>query len=108
MPKPVTEILTGMLIDETTTFNLQEVCYTCNVSVDIIIEMVEHGLAEPQQRTTQDWHFAPEALKRLIIALRLQQDLGVNIPGAALALDLLNELQTLRKQLTILEHQAVK
>jgi chaperone modulatory protein CbpM len=35
-------------------------------------------------------------VQRVQTAIRLQQDLGVNLAGAALALDLLEELQELR------------
>ncbi len=104
MKKHVTEIVTGIIVDETTTFTLQEVCYTCDINVEIITEMVEHGLIEPQKADTSDWQFDPHALRRLKIALRLQKDLGINLPGAALALDLLNELQELRDKLAILEN----
>jgi len=38
-----------------------------------------------------------KALKRLQIAIRLQQDLGVNLAGSALVLDLLEEMQALRQ-----------
>ncbi|MEE9157003.1 MAG: chaperone modulator CbpM, partial [Gammaproteobacteria bacterium] len=36
--------------------------------------------------------------------LRLQQDLGINLAGAALALDLLDELRKLRTRLKTLAH----
>jgi chaperone modulatory protein CbpM len=36
-------------------------------------------------------------LKRLQIALRLQQDLDINLPGSALILDLLEEMERLKR-----------
>jgi chaperone modulatory protein CbpM len=34
-----------------------------------------------------------------LTAIRLQEDLGVNLPGAALALDLLERIEQLQRQL---------
>jgi chaperone modulatory protein CbpM len=45
-----------------------------------------------------EWRFSGAALRRARIALRLERDLGVNLPGVALALDLLEELQRLRRE----------
>ncbi|MBP1152859.1 hypothetical protein JOD69_004728 [Methylocaldum sp. RMAD-M] len=45
-----------------------------------------------------NWQFNTAALRRLQTALHLQRDLGVNLPGAALALDLLEELEALRRR----------
>lgn len=42
-------------------------------------------------------------MQRALVALRLQEDLGVNLAGAALALQLLEELETLRSRLRVLE-----
>jgi len=41
---------------------------------------------------------------RVRSALRLQHDLGVNLAGIALALDLMEELENLRAQLKIMGH----
>ncbi len=108
MAKQTTEILTGIIVDETTVYSLQEVSYTCGVDVEIIKEMIEHGLLEPIKITANEQQFDPRALRRLKIALRLQRDLDVNLSGAALALDLLAELQELRARLNILERQFLK
>ncbi len=43
------------------------------------------------------WRFSGFALMRVQRVLRLQHDFGVNLPGAALALDLLEELDRLRR-----------
>lgn len=104
MKKQVNEILTGIIVDETTVYSIQEVSYSCDVSVEIIEEMIAHGLIEPK-KSAHDCQFDSYAVRRLKIALRLQKDLGVNLPGAAVALDLLNELQELRNKINLLERQ---
>jgi chaperone modulatory protein CbpM len=49
------------------------------------------------------WRFHAVSLRRVRITRNLQQELGVNTPGAALALNLLEELEELRARLRRLE-----
>jgi len=91
--------LTGVVLDETVTLTLVELCQAGNISPEYAIEMVSEGLLEPEDLTSSDWQFSETALKRMQTALRLQRDLSVNLAGAALALDLLEELEDLRKRL---------
>lgn len=91
------------LIDETVIFSLHELCQVCGVHAELIIEMVEHGVLEPQGKSPTEWRFTVIALQRSRSALRLQQDLGVNWSGAALALDLLEEVRELRAQIKFLQ-----
>lgn len=92
-------ITSGIVLDETIKYSLNELCETCKIDADIVVEMVEEGVVEPQGGTTPaEWHFDAYAFRRLQMALRLQRDLRINPPGAALALDLLEELQDLRRR----------
>ena len=45
------------------------------------------------------WRFSGAALARTRTAARLARDLGVNVPGVALALELLDEIAALRERL---------
>ncbi|RMD70459.1 MAG: hypothetical protein D6819_04270 [Gammaproteobacteria bacterium] len=66
--------------------------------------MVEEGLLEaPPGSAPEAWQFTGEHLRRLLTALRLQRELEINLESAALVLDLLEELQTLRARLRALE-----
>ena len=58
--------------------------------------MIQEGLLTPAGSSAQEWRFGAQELKRIQITIRLQRDLHVNLPGAALALDLLDELERLR------------
>lgn len=95
---PVAEI-----IDETIELSLNELAQRCAVETHIIIEMVEEGVLEPQGEQPDEWHFSGPDLIRLHRALRLQQDLDVNLPGIALAMELLEELDELRSRIRALE-----
>jgi chaperone modulatory protein CbpM len=99
MGKETTTLLTGAILEEESELTLGEICMACEVHAERIIELVEEGVLEPAGRDTAHWRFAGGSLHRARIACRLQQDLGVNTAGAALILDLMDELERLRAQL---------
>lgn len=88
--------LRGIVLDERVTFTLREFCDACGVQRELVIEMVEEGVIEPAHRNETEWAFHGHALVRAQRALRLVRDLDVNWPGAALALDLLDEIERLK------------
>jgi chaperone modulatory protein CbpM len=90
------EYSTYTVIDESTWCTLSEACRFCRIDDHHIREMVQEGLLSPSGSSAQEWRFGAQELKRIQITIRLQRDLGVNLPGAALALDLLEELEHLR------------
>jgi chaperone modulatory protein CbpM len=79
-------------MDSRTTFTFNEFAQVCGVERSLIIEMVDEGVIEPIVEQG-DWCFHGESLVRAKQALRLVRDLGVNWPGAALALDLIAKLE---------------
>jgi len=94
-----TDILTGIILEEETRLSLRELCDACAVHVEFITELVDEGVIEPTGIDKSHWCFSGISLQRIRTAKRLQQDLGVNLAGVALALDLIEELQLLRTQL---------
>jgi len=62
----------------------------------MIHEMIDEGVISPMGDNPRNWCFGATQIKRIQITLRLQQDLRVNLHGAALALDLLEELAELQ------------
>ena len=89
--------ISAMLLDDSVEFSLTELCAACRVSEEIVVEIVAEGIVEPHGGDRGQWRFTGVALARVQRVLRLQQDFGVNLPGAALALDLLEELERLRR-----------
>jgi chaperone modulatory protein CbpM len=86
------------------TFTLAELCVRLRVHADGVVELVEHGVATPEQGSAPaDWRFSARSLRRTARALRLLQDLGLNAAGAALAVDLLDELEAARLRLARFE-----
>ncbi|MEA3276448.1 MAG: chaperone modulator CbpM [Pseudomonadota bacterium] len=87
------------LIDEQTIFTLAELCRSCAVEAEFVEAMVEQGILEPVGRRGRHWCFPSTSLRRTRVTLHLQQDLGVNLAGAALALDLLERIEELDARL---------
>lgn len=93
----MTDPITAVLLDDSVEFSLMEVCAACSVTEELVIEIVAEGIVEPLGRERAHWRFTGVALTRVQRALRLQRDFGINLAGAALALDLLEELERLRR-----------
>jgi chaperone modulatory protein CbpM len=98
MNHPLTDEVSGIVLDERVTFTLAEFCRACGVQRELVLEMVEEGIIDPAGRDETGWLFYGESLVRARIALRLVRDLEVNWPGAALALDLLEELERWKRR----------
>jgi chaperone modulatory protein CbpM len=90
------ESTSGIILDEHLRLTLHEVCEVCGIEESIVIDMVREGIAEPIDEAEARWEFSGVAVARLRTAHRLQRDLHVNLAGAALALDLLEEIAGLR------------
>lgn len=89
----------GIILDEKAQLTLAELTRACAVHAELIIELVEEGVLAPTGREPHRWRFTGAHMRRARMALRLQRDLGVNLAGAALALQLLDEVETLRARL---------
>ncbi|WP_444894780.1 chaperone modulator CbpM [Microbulbifer sp. JMSA004] len=101
MPKKV-EQLSGVLLDEESELTLSELCRACGVPAERIIALVEEGIIEPRSRELQ-WRFSGICVRRVRRVYSLERDLGVNLAGAALAIELLEEIERLQAHLARLE-----
>jgi chaperone modulatory protein CbpM len=98
MPQPETPALAGAIFDQSAVLSIQDLSRMCNVEERHIVEFVEEGVLSVVEVSSQ-WHFTGDALRRARLAVRLERDLELNLAGVALALDLLEELHELRRQL---------
>ena len=98
-----TKLLFGDLIGEDEEITLEQLCRACELSEQEIIQLVDQGILEPMGPEPAEWRFVSVSLRRVRITRNLQRDLGVNAPGAALALELLEEIEELRSRLRQLE-----
>ncbi len=104
--QPDTPKLSGIVLDEEHLLTLTEISQACAVQTGYIIELVDEGLLTPEssrrhgpQEEPHFWRFTGEQMRRARVASRLQGDLGINLAGVALALQLLDEIEELRERL---------
>jgi len=90
--------LPGTIFDESAELSLEDLSRMCAVDERHIVQYVEEGILHVVGVRTQ-WNFSAAALRRARMAVRLERDLELNLAGVALALDLLEELERLRREL---------
>ena len=78
---------------------LTELTLSFGVNKQTIIEIIEEGIISKPATRDDELEFDEESLRKIRTVLQLKQDLGVNLAGAALAIELLDEIDDLRKQL---------
>ncbi|MES2219225.1 MAG: chaperone modulator CbpM [Pseudomonadota bacterium] len=96
-------VVTGIVLDGNTTITFTEIRQRYNIREELLLEMIEHGLVEPLKPKQDEIHLTE--LPRIESALHLYNDLGVNIAGAVLALDLMQQLNEVQVELVILQKQ---
>jgi chaperone modulatory protein CbpM len=91
--------LTGIVFDETTEITVTDLCEVCSVERTLIDQLVAEGILDPVVGRPDELYFHYASVWRIKTVVRLQKDLGVNLAGAALALDLLERIEGLQRQL---------
>lgn len=87
------------VLDDSITYDLSELCNVCQVKDQLVREMINEGMLTPLGDSPGSWKFTATSIKKIQVTVRLQVDLGVNLPGAALVIDLMEELDVLRSKL---------
>jgi chaperone modulatory protein CbpM len=94
------QLITGVIIESLT---LEEFSRAVKAKREVIIEMVEYNLFQPEGQRPDEWRFDSISLKKGKIAASFYQDLEVNMQGVALALELMDKIENLQQQLTVFE-----
>ena len=96
MSEPREHITLGRLEPEQLTLEALAAC--TGVHPARIEYFVEYGLIEPSARTGTQWLFDTAGIARLRAIERLRRDLGANLAGIAVILDLVDRLTTLQRE----------
>lgn len=99
-------VVTGVVIKRTAPLSFAELCQAVDLQHDLVIEMVEQRLIAPEGQSPENWRFDDTALRRAKIAANFHRDLDVNLEGIALALDLLDKIESLENRIRMLEKLA--
>lgn len=83
----------------------QELCQRIDLNTETLVEIVEHGIVEPQGAEPEQWTFDLNYLHTVRRAARLHRDLGIDWEGIALVLDLLEERERLRNENRMLQRR---
>jgi chaperone modulatory protein CbpM len=81
---------------------LSEVALRCEVELTFVEQLLELGIIEPvanRSQVSREVQFSREITLRVQRCVRLQRDLGVNLEGAAVILQLLDQIESLEQQL---------
>ncbi len=89
----------GSIVEHDVHMTMVELAQATHTPEDLIMAWVSEGVLSPAGASPEDWRFSGNSLQRAKIAARLMHDLELNLPGVALALNLLEELDQLRSQL---------
>ena len=84
-------VIQAEIVHEDFNYPSAELCQYAGISVNELILMVDEALLDPFGDAPETWHFSLRDCERARIAKRLQQDLGINLSGAALIIELLEK-----------------
>jgi len=94
-----TNPLSGHIVDETTEITIVELCEVCSIELSLVDELIDEGVLEPTGGVRETRRFPYSSVRRTQTVVNLRRDLGLNLAGAALALELLDRIENLRAQL---------
>jgi len=95
----IVQIFQGQVLDDQQNLTLWDVCSLCGLSPTTVLELVNEGIIDPSGERIHAWRFSHSTVDRIRCAQRLQNDLKVNLAGAALALQLLDRIEELQSEL---------
>jgi chaperone modulatory protein CbpM len=91
------KLLVGQVLDESDLVTLADLCRSCTVETQTVTTLVAEGILDPMGGDVEHWQFTVGSLRRVKTVIHLQRDLGINLAGAALALDLLDRISELER-----------
>ena len=96
------KLVLELTVDNTHTLSIEEICQEYRIPEDLLQALFEEGLFHHEKTPLQELRFTMNELSRLESAFRLHQDLGINLPGVVLALELLEKIDKLDEELHVL------
>jgi chaperone modulatory protein CbpM len=97
-----TNVLAGVLLDDYK-ISFVEICEIYKIPEEHLFDILDHGLISNISYVNPKSEFDRQMLERILRALRLQCDLGINAAGVVLALELIDELDVMAKELEVLK-----
>ena len=76
---------------------LKEAAARAGLHPDVLSRFIDFGLLEPAEATGGEILFDPAAVQRIRVIQRLRHDLGINLAGIGVILDLLDRIDALQR-----------
>ncbi len=103
MPEKSLSPQTGSIVTRKAELTIDDLCTACGLSKEKVVTYVAEGIIEPQGDVSVEWRFSQTTVVELHRARRLEEDLGLNEAGIALAFDLLSQIDDLKRRLAHFE-----
>ena len=87
------------VVEEDVHLTLVELCRAVRAPEELVRVWVVEGVLAPAGESPPDWRFAGTSLRRARLAATLTRELELNPPGVALALDLMDQIESLQSRL---------
>ena len=98
--------MTGEVLSEEHKLTLNDICESCGLSESKVRTYIEESVVEVRGDDVKLWRFSEVNMVRIQKACRLEQDLRLNPAGAALALELMSQIEDLKNQLMRFERDS--
>jgi chaperone modulatory protein CbpM len=83
--------------------SLEELMELCQSSPNFIQALIDFGILEAHSLPVEERAFDVNELRRIKAVQRLQRDLEINMAGAAMVLDLIDQLEEMRAKIEFFE-----
>jgi len=103
MNKDELKTISGTIISGDVTLSFTEICSATKVNPQLVLELIEYHIIQPQGNAESNWAFDHICLKRVRLARNFYHDLEVNLPGIALAIDMLERIDALEAEIAKLK-----
>ncbi len=92
-------IMAHEFMEDSQSLPLSEVLRLCAVDMTQLRQIVDESVVTPMRTDATEWEFSSTMIVRIKRVARLQSELDLNAHAAAIVLDLLDEVQRLRRGL---------
>jgi chaperone modulatory protein CbpM len=99
----IDRVLEGTPLDESAWIAVGDLCAWLRVEPRWLASLVDAGVLEPRGAGPEAWLFPASDVLRVRAVARLLRDLEVNLEGAALILELVEERRRLERRIALLE-----
>jgi len=99
----VRQVLEARVLGESDWIAASDICALCSIDPEALRELAALGLVAARETPSGQWQVRATALTRLRVVGSLMRDLGVNVSGAALAVELIEAQRELERRIRHLE-----